>query len=196
MLRLGLSVLVFSLSLATSSASAADTQLMKAFAAICLNTRGEAGKAAAVATASGWQAVSLTPAEAAGGLLKFGKVDGDHHWSLLLENSVKPADSGLPVPTRRTNCAVFSWPDPVDASAAVRGYLGVDPAYKDSDATWAWTYIDRGSARDYLSMTSQPATIRDTAMRALKSGPWVVVMAGPRGDGQYMLYSWVVKTGS
>jgi hypothetical protein len=191
-MRLAAAVLGLALGFAASGAQAADIRLITAFRSLCLDNRGDAAEGAAAALASGWRELPTTPAEAADGFRRYEKAEGHRTWTLLLENVVKPADSGIPMRTRRAECAVYRAPDFTSANAELRAYMGVEPTWRDG-ATWWWTYIDRGATREYIAAT--PQTLSAKAIEALKSGPWVVVMAGPRGPVQIMVFSRIVRTG-
>jgi hypothetical protein len=167
-----------------------DVQLMLAFKSICLDTGAEAAKVGAVATASGWRKVAQTPNEVANGARRFEKSDTRGQWLLMVENSVKPADSGLPLPTRRKACFIFASPDSANANSAMASHIGVAPTNRDG-AMWYWNYIDHGKSREYFTTTA--ADLRARAIAGLKSGPWVVIAAGPRNAGQTMMYNWVSK---
>jgi len=185
-MRLTATCLALALSLAAPGAHAAEVGLPGVFKAVCLDTLGDAAKAVAILKATGWQAASLQQG-APVGMSAFEKLAGDRHWELVLQDSVYPADSDVPFPTHRNVCTINLTPDTTDIHPALRAIVGVDPS-KMVGPTWGWTYVEHGTARDFIKDPGD-----DFALKALQSGPLVVILAGPRDKGNVMLFSRVAR---
>jgi len=187
-MRLTAVCLALALSLAASAASAArpvhDDGLMATFKTVCLDTRGDAPSVMELVEADGWKP---SPAAQATGVRAYVKTVGPRRWELILKDASNPADRAIPFPTRRNTCAITLTPDTVDARAALRGYMGVDPSETNGAAS-GWIYTEEGATRDDIK--DPPPNF---AREAVDRGPLVIIQVTPRGDGNVMVFTRIAK---